>query len=194
MRPAHPRRAGQRGERVTQRNVIEGLQLVQKAISDTLAQALVKFIRAQLRDGKAGKLVGHTFLECSNKHALHKRSTRLQLQYGCRPFNYITVGPDEEHICEGIPPVLQRLMAQLVDVGMLAPGRMHTFIINAYRHGDWIPPHTDHAAYGSTVVGVSLGDTASLVLGSPHELRTGGSIYDERTGTVDPRAIADGRE
>ena len=172
---------------MARRNVIEGLRLFQKAVPNTLARTLVTFIQTQLRDGPAGKLLGHTFLECSNKHALRKKSTRVQLQYGCRPFDYISIGPDNMHICEGIPPVLRSLMTRLVDVGVLESGRMHTFIINVYRNGDWIPPHTDHAAYGSTVVGVSLGDTASLALGSPHELRTGGDIYDASTGMVDPQ-------
>ena len=91
---------------MAQRNVIEGLRLFQKAVPNTLARALVTFIQKQLRDGRAGKLLGHTFLECSNKHALRKKSTRVQLQYGCRPFDYISIGPDNIHICEGIPPVL----------------------------------------------------------------------------------------
>ena len=194
MHVAEERKAhGRLPARSIQRDVVGGFRLFQEAIPEALAAELVGVIENQVRAGREGKLLGHTYLECSNIHATAGKYGRTQLQYGSKPFNYINVSPDFDHVCEGTPEVLQRLMAHLVDNEILEPMRMHTFIINIYEAGSWVPPHTDHNSYGPVVVGISLGDTASIVLGAPSDLSANGDIYDQSTGIVSQKAIIDGR-
>jgi alkylated DNA repair protein alkB family protein 5 len=66
------------------------------------------------------------------------------------------------------PPILERLVAVLVDQSKLLPAaiRPDSVIINSYSAGDCIPPHVDHASYYRPISTLSLLGEEPMLVGS----------------------------
>ena len=157
------------GERFTCRSgavdLAEGLVLHRDAVTEAEERELVAFVRAQCDAGRRGELRKPTYLRASGGRSRGNR--REALQYGGF-FDFNRARPGRPGLVPPFPPVLERLVARLVDGSRLLPAdaRPDSAIINYYDAGDCIPPHTDHASYARPISTLSLLGEEPMLVGS----------------------------
>ena len=157
------------GERFSCRSgkvdLAEGLVLHRDAVSEAEERELVAFVQEQCARGQRGELRKPTYLRASGARSLGNR--REALQYGGF-FDFNRARPGRPGLVPPFPPVLERLVARLVDGARLLPAdaRPDSAIINYYDAGDCIPPHTDHASYARPISTLSLLGEEPMLVGS----------------------------
>ena len=123
-------------------NLLEGLVLRRDAVSVAEEAELLAFINDGLARGRNGSLRKPTYLKAEGARSRGNR--RESLQYGGF-FDFNRGRPGKRGLVPPFPPILERLVANLVKRGFIdASLRPDSCIINSYAPGDCIPPHTDH--------------------------------------------------
>jgi len=144
-------------------NLLEGLVLRRDAVSVAEESELLTFINDGLARGRNGSLRKPTYLRAEGARSRGNR--RESLQYG--GFFYFNRGrPGKRGLVPPFPPILERLVANLVKRGFVdASLNPDSCIINSYAPGDCIPPHTDHAAYARPILTLSLLGEEPILVG-----------------------------
>ena len=125
-------------------NLLEGLVLRRDAVTVAEEAELLAFINDGLARGRNGSLRKPTYLRAEGARSRGNR--RESLQYGGF-FDFNRGRPGKRGLVPPFPPILERLVANLVKRGFVdASLNPDSCIINSYARGDCIPPHTDHAA------------------------------------------------
>ena len=144
-------------------NLLEGLVLRRDAVSVAEEAALLAFINDGLARGRNGSLRKPTYLKAEGARSRGNR--RESLQYGGF-FDFNRGRPGKRGLVPPFPPILERLVANLVKRGFIdASLRPDSCIINSYAPGDCIPPHTDHEAYARPILTLSLLGEEPILVG-----------------------------
>ena len=144
-----------------------GLTLFEGAVPPALQEAAEAFVEAELARGRAGELPRLAFSAPACKFAARGQS-REMLHYGAytnsNRLQAATVGGSPE--VPPVPPPLQAVCDALVALGVFREEeRPDTCTVNAYREGEWLPPHIDSPAFSRPFCTVSLGSKQRIVFG-----------------------------
>ena len=144
-------------------NLLEGLVLRRDAVSVAEEAELLAFVNEGLARGRNGSLRKPTYLKAEGARSRGNR--RESLQYGGF-FDFNRGRPGKRGLVPPFPPILERLVANLVKRGFIdASLNPDSCIINSYAPGDCIPPHTDHAAYARPILTLSLLGEEPILVG-----------------------------
>ena len=144
-------------------NLLEGLVLRRDAVTVAEEAELLTFINDGLARGRNGSLRKPTYLKAEGARSRGNR--RESLQYGGF-FDFNRGRPGKRGLVPPFPPILERLVANLVKRGFIdASLNPDSCIINSYAPGDCIPPHTDHAAYARPILTLSLLGEEPILVG-----------------------------
>jgi len=144
-------------------NLLEGLVLRRDAVTVAEEAELLTFINDGLARGRNGSIRKPTYLKAEGARSRGNR--RESLQYGGF-FDFNRGRPGKRGLVPPFPPILERLVANLVKRGFIdASLNPDSCIINSYAPGDCIPPHTDHAAYARPILTLSLLGEEPILVG-----------------------------
>jgi len=145
-------------------DVLEGLVLHQEVIDEQFENDLIAFVQRQCEKGRKGALKKPTYLRASG--ARSQGNQREAIMYGGF-FDFNRARPGKRGLVPPFPPILERLVAHLVDNHYLpAEVRPDSCIINQYNAGDCIPPHVDHSSYYRPISTLSLLGEEPMLVGS----------------------------
>ena len=145
-------------------DVLEGLVLHQEVIDEQFENDLIAFVQRQCEKGRKGVLKKPTYLRASG--ARSQGNQREAIMYGGF-FDFNRARPGKRGLVPPFPPILERLVAHLVDNHYLpAEVRPDSCIINQYNAGDCIPPHVDHSSYYRPISTLSLLGEEPMLVGS----------------------------
>ena len=146
-------------------DLAEGLVLHRNAVSEAFEQELIAWVLRECERGRRGLVRKPTYLRASGKRS--QGNAREALMYGGF-FDFNRARPGKRGIVPPFPPILDRLVATLVDEkGLLPAGvRPDSVIINSYAAGDCIPPHVDHKSYFRPISTLSLLGEEPMLIGS----------------------------
>ena len=144
-----------------------GLTLFEGAVPPALQEAAEAFVEAELARGRAGELPRLAFSAPACKFAARGQS-REMLHYGAytnsNRLQAATAGGSPE--VPPVPPPLEAVCDALVALGVFREGeRPDSCTVNAYREGEWLPPHIDSPAFSRPFCTVSLGSEQHVVFG-----------------------------
>ena len=163
---AHRNKNGKRGNKGNgPLDLAEGLVLHRNAVSEEFEQELIEWVLRECERGRRGLVRKPTYLRASG--ARSQGNAREALMYGGF-FDFNRARPGKRGLVPPFPPILNRLVAMLVDEkGLLPVGvRPDSVIINSYSAGDCIPPHVDHPSYYRPISTLSLLGEEPMLIGS----------------------------
>mmetsp|Transcript_492 Transcript_492/g.984 ORF Transcript_492/g.984 Transcript_492/m.984 type:complete len:357 (+) Transcript_492:245-1315(+) len=145
-------------------DVLEGLVMHKKVISEQFENELIEFVQMQCESGRRGELKKPIYIRPSG--ARSQGNKREAIMYGGF-FDFNRARPGKRGLVPPFPPILDRLVDHLISNNYLPEEvRPDSCIINQYDVGDCIPPHVDHSSYYRPISTLSLLGEEPMLMGS----------------------------
>ena len=158
-----------------------GLTLFEGAVPAALRGEVAEFVEGELARGRAGALPRLAFSAPACKFA-ERAQSREMLHYGAytnsNRLQAATAGGSQEVL--PVPPLLEAVCDVLMQRGVFREDeRPDSCTVNAYRPGEWLPPHIDSTAFARPFCTVSLGSEQRIVFGRPCRVLGPGTFEGE---------------